>query len=186
MTLAQWESEVLSFSLDHCCLLDPAPIQSAHKVRKSKVTAQRTTDTTHFNESLLLGSVLIEFTGRLRKITRWIHCSFQLHQIIPAGTCLACSHRRPEEKDGSKGKWGLRVLSDQYWERCSDSVYNFTPCTHRESLRKATAQWGLWCYHFGRFFLTVDFIDFRAIPHTCVKLTLSPPPPPTPVATWAI
>jgi hypothetical protein len=124
MTLAHWESKILSFLLDHCCLLDPAPIQSAHKERMSKTTAQWTTDTTHFKVSLLLGSVLIEFTGRLRKITtRWIHCSFQLRKIIPAGACLACSHRRPEEKDGSKGKQGLTVLSDQYWERYRDSVY---------------------------------------------------------------
>lgn len=123
MTLAHWKSEILSFSMDQCCLLDPAPIQSAHKERMSKTTAQWTTDTTHYNESLLLGSVLIEFMGRLRKITRWIHCSFQLPQIIPAEACLACPHRRPEEKDGSKGKQGLTVLSDQYWERCSDSVY---------------------------------------------------------------
>jgi hypothetical protein len=70
MTLAHWKSEILSFSMDQCCLLDPAPIQSAHKERMSKTTAQWTTDTTHYNESLLLGSVLIEFMGRLRKITR--------------------------------------------------------------------------------------------------------------------
>jgi len=69
MTLAHWESEILSFSLDHCFLLDFVPIQSAHKERISKNTAQWTTDITHFNESLVLGSVLIEFTGRLRKIT---------------------------------------------------------------------------------------------------------------------
>jgi hypothetical protein len=68
MTLTHSESEILSFSLDHCCLLDPAPIQSAHKDRMNKTTVQWTTDTTHLNESLVLGSVLIEFTGRLRKI----------------------------------------------------------------------------------------------------------------------
>lgn len=106
--------------------------------------------------------------GRLRKImTRWIHCSFQPHQIIPAGVCLACSHRQPEEKDGSKGNWGSKFYRINTWRGA------VIPFTHKESLRKATAQWGLWCYHFSRFFLTVAFIDFRAIFHTCGKLTLS-------------
>jgi hypothetical protein len=108
MTAAHCESEILSFSLDQCCLLDPAPILSALKEKMSKTTAQWTTDISHLMSLCCLGLYwFTEFMDRLRKNTaRWIQCSFQFHQIIPGGAYLACSHRRPEEKDGSKGNRG--------------------------------------------------------------------------------
>jgi len=94
----------------------------------------------------------------------------------------------PVHTDGLRKRTPQRGNRGSQFYRINTGRGTVIPFTHRESLRKVTAQWGLWCYHFSRFFLTIAFIDFRAIPHTCVKLTLSPPPPPTPtsVATWAI